>query len=43
MTHWRAGIVGACVFSMFVVYLDKIGDLPVPWVAPSYSIGQLAP
>ena len=33
----------AVLGTVFVVYLDRLGDLPPPLGASHYSIGQLAP
>lgn len=43
MKPWRAAVLGCCFFAMFVVYLGRLGHLPTPLTAPSYSIGQLTP
>ncbi|MFN4129762.1 MAG: hypothetical protein ACK4GC_08090 [Paracoccaceae bacterium] len=37
-------VAGIALFAvMLVVYLQTIGDLPAPMVAPAYNIGQLTP
>lgn len=36
-------IAAAVIGTLFAVYLQTIGDLPMEIVAPTYSMGQLTP